>query len=206
MTSPPAGPPGNPQPGYPPYGYPAPVPPGYRVVAPPARAPGGQPLASFGDRLAAYLIDAAILTGLLLLLILPLFGILFVTVLRGSMDLDADGTLADDPAVLPIIGPMLAVYAGAFLGSIGLSYIYHVEMMFRTGQTVGKRALRLQVVPLHPGRQLDRPLAVKRFLAQVLGSFIPFFAYVDGLWQLWDKPYQQCLHDKAADTVVVKLA
>jgi hypothetical protein len=28
---------------------------------------------------------------------------------------------------------------------------------------------------------------------------------VDGLWQLWDKPFQQCLHDKAAGTVVVKL-
>jgi len=28
---------------------------------------------------------------------------------------------------------------------------------------------------------------------------------VDGLWQLWDKPFQQCLHDKAAGTVGVKL-
>ena len=28
--------------------------------------------------------------------------------------------------------------------------------------------------------------------------------WLDGLWQLWDKPLRQCLHDKAADTVVVK--
>ena len=29
---------------------------------------------------------------------------------------------------------------------------------------------------------------------------------VDGLWQLWDKPYLQTLHDKAAQTVVVKVS
>ncbi|MEU3454082.1 hypothetical protein ABZ671_10820 [Micromonospora sp. NPDC006766] len=28
----------------------------------------------------------------------------------------------------------------------------------------------------------------------------------DGFWQLWDKPWQQCLHDKFAGTVVVKVA
>jgi hypothetical protein len=36
-------------------------------------------------------------------------------------------------------------------------------------------------------------------------QFIPFLGLIDGLWQLWDKPLQQCLHDKAAQTVVVKL-
>ena len=34
---------------------------------------------------------------------------------------------------------------------------------------------------------------------------MPFLSYVDGLWQLWDKPYQQTLHDKAAKTVVIKV-
>ena len=40
----------------------------------------------------------------------------------------------------------------------------------------------------------------------VAGGLIPFFSYVDGLWQLWDKPYLQTLHDKFAQTVVVKVA
>ena len=34
---------------------------------------------------------------------------------------------------------------------------------------------------------------------------MPFFSYLDGLWQLWDKPFLQTLHDKAAQTVVVKV-
>jgi hypothetical protein len=34
---------------------------------------------------------------------------------------------------------------------------------------------------------------------------VPFLSYLDGLWQLWDKPYLQCLHYKFAQTVVVKV-
>jgi len=30
-----------------------------------------------------------------------------------------------------------------------------------------------------------------------------FFMLLDDLWPLWDKPWQQALHDKAAKTVVV---
>ena len=33
----------------------------------------------------------------------------------------------------------------------------------------------------------------------------PFLGYLDGFWQLWDKPYRQCLHDKWPRTVVVKV-
>ena len=35
---------------------------------------------------------------------------------------------------------------------------------------------------------------------------VPFLALVDGLWQLNDKPYRQTLHDKAAGTIVIKVA
>jgi hypothetical protein len=49
-------------------------------------------------------------------------------------------------------------------------------------------------------------MAAKRYLVQhVAGTFVPFFSYIDGFWQLWDKPYLQTLHDKAAQTVVVKV-
>jgi hypothetical protein len=34
----------------------------------------------------------------------------------------------------------------------------------------------------------------------------PLAGFGDGLWQLWDKPWQQCLHDKFAGTVVVKVS
>ena len=34
---------------------------------------------------------------------------------------------------------------------------------------------------------------------------LPFFRWIDGLWQLWDQPYKQCLHDKWPGTVVIKV-
>ena len=78
--------------------------------------------------------------------------------------------------------------------------------MHRTGQTVGKKVMKLRVVPIDPSATLTRGMAGRRYLVQfVAGSFVPFLSYLDGLWQLWDKPYQQCLHDKVAETVVVKV-
>jgi hypothetical protein len=32
-----------------------------------------------------------------------------------------------------------------------------------------------------------------------------YVGLLDPLWCLWDKPYRQCLHDKPAKTVVVKV-
>jgi TctA family transporter len=39
----------------------------------------------------------------------------------------------------------------------------------------------------------------------IIGILVGVFVLVNVLWQLWDKPLQQCLHDKAAGTVVVKV-
>ena len=84
---------------------------------------------------------------------------------------------------------------------------YDVEYMHRSGQTLGKKVMKIRVMPIDPSRTLTRGMAVKRYLVQFVAcAFVPFLSYVDGLWQLWDKPYQQTLHDKAAQTVVVKVS
>jgi hypothetical protein len=82
-----------------------------------------------------------------------------------------------------------------------------VEYQLRhNGQTVGKRVMKLWVTPVAPAEQLVRTHLVKRWAVQnLVAQVVPFFGLLDGLWQLWDKPLQQCLHDKAAQTVVVKL-
>jgi len=49
-------------------------------------------------------------------------------------------------------------------------------------------------------------MAFKRYLVQHVATFfVPGLNWIDGLWQLWDKPYRQCLHDKFAETLVIKL-
>jgi len=112
-----------------------------------------------------------------------------------------DGTPAE-PDVLAFLGPLLLLELALFLVMMVLAYLFHVEMMFRSGQTLGKRIMKIRVVPIDPARTaLTRGTAFRRFVP----TLIPMFNYVDGLWQLWDKPYQQCLHDKFAGTVVVKV-
>jgi uncharacterized RDD family membrane protein YckC len=194
------------QPGHRP-GYPAP--PGYplppRYVPPrPALAPNGQPLASFLDRLLAYLVDVAVFVVVSLVLMIPAFVVVFAVV-PGMFDVRPDGTIAE-PSFFEVFASVVVLYGGLVLVMLGLAYVYYVEMMFRSGQTLGKKAIKIRVVPLNPATPFTRKLAAKRFLVQVVaGTFLPGFSYVDGLWQLWDKPYQQCLHDKFAGTAVVKV-
>ncbi|MBQ1052079.1 RDD family protein [Micromonospora sp. C51] len=227
-AAPPAGPPQvpaqwappvQPPPGQPgPQGYASqppwpvgPPPPGWAAgPPPPVLSPGGQPLASFGDRLLAYLIDTAIATGVLMVLFVPIFLVFWLRTLSTLNWTNPDGTPAEpDLATMftDVMLPMLLLQAGLVVLSLGLYWLYHVEYLKRTGQTLGKKVMGLQVVPFDPTATLDRRMAGKRYLAQFVGgSLVPGGSYVDGLWQLWDKPWQQCLHDKFAGTVVVKVS
>jgi uncharacterized RDD family membrane protein YckC len=177
-------------------------PPGY---LPTPMSPGGQPLASFLDRLLARLIDGLIIGAVAVVVMVPLF-IAFFAFVFNNVEMDASGNPTDEDAGL-FFGGFFLLYALVFLLVFAAQYIYDVEMMFRSGQTPGKRVMKIRIVPLDPRERLTRGMAGKRFLVQtVAASCIPLLSIVDGLWQLWDKPYQQCLHDKFATTVVVKVA
>ncbi len=115
---------------------------------------------------------------------------------------------------------------GAFLASLLISLLvgatwiaYEFLMLKQRGQTVGKIVMGIKVVPV--GGTLDAgglgtDVAIKRAgvlwgppqllqwvpLVSWIGSI---FYLVNVLWQFWDKPLQQCLHDKAANTIVVKI-
>jgi uncharacterized RDD family membrane protein YckC len=174
------------------------VPPPASRVQPPPLSPGGHRLAEFGDRLGAFIIDGLILGAISLVLLLPLYLYMFFNVLN------LDPYAQPDP--FDVVGPFLLLGLAALVVILGVRYLYEVEAMFRSGQTIGKRALKLRVIPLDPSLPLDRTMAFKRFLVQfVATSIVPGLNWIDGLWQLWDKPYRQCLHDKWAQTVVIKI-
>jgi uncharacterized RDD family membrane protein YckC len=81
------------------------------------------------------------------------------------------------------------------------------QVLHRAGQTLGKRIMKIRVIPLDPRIPLTWLIAFKRYAAQFLpAAFTWFYALIDDLWPLWDKPFQQALHDKAAPTVVVKVS
>jgi len=152
----------------------------------------------------AWIIDQAILTVAALVVAVPAFLAVFFAVLQPAID---DSSVDNSALPVRFWVALVLLEGGLFVIVVVLQYLYEVEMMFRSGQTVGKRALRLRVTPIDPGRRLTRGDAAMRFLIQFgVGAFVPFFTLVDGLWQLWDKPYLQTLHDKAAQTVVIKVS
>jgi uncharacterized RDD family membrane protein YckC len=165
-------------------------------------APNGQPLGDFGERLVAYLLDSLLLTFVSMIFTVPFAFYFFVEVWAPAM---ADAETSTEPP-WAAIGGFVLVQVGIVVVMLLVAYVYFVEVMLRSGgQTLGKRVMKLRIVPLDPAARLGRGMAVRRYLVQYIAGFVvPFFSYLDGLWQLWDKPYRQCLHDKWAQTVVVK--
>jgi uncharacterized RDD family membrane protein YckC len=163
-------------------------------------SPSGQRLAEFGDRLLAFIIDGLIIGALIAVVTIPIY----VTLISYLVDRTAPAAASFD--VSDVLVPVLLTVALITVLALLLTYVYEVEAMFRTGQTVGKKAMKLRIIPVDPARTLTRQMAFKRYLVQhVATNFVPGLNWIDGLWQLWDKPYRQCLHDKFAETLVIKL-
>jgi uncharacterized RDD family membrane protein YckC len=187
----------NPTPSAPGYTPPA-HPPIYATAYPPAGgvAPNGAPLANFGRRLAARIIDWLIVSAIYLVVTFALrVAVRLVTrstvALRSDPDLYLSAFILFELALLAV----LALWV----------YFYEVELVLRrAGQSPGKRLMKLCITSLDPGRPLDRAALARRWGAALAIGLVPFGVLVDGLWQLWDQPYRQCLHDKLAPTVVVK--
>jgi len=176
---------------------PAPPRPGYTVPSTAYRtalqpvAPGGQPLAEFWQRLVARLVDALLLTAPVVVL-----QIIGLVVLLLTVDLSRPEQF---------LVPWAVIVVATLALSVAETYWYEVIFMPRTGQTVGKRLMGLRVLRLADGELPDRGTATRRWLLGQLAPLVaPYFSWADGLWQLWDQPYRQCLHDKAADTIVIK--
>lgn len=171
------------QSGYPQQGYGQPGP-------PPGVAPSGQPLAQPTDRLIARIIDAVLITVVTIVLIGLLVGV-------GIAATQGDSGLAE--VAITVLAIM--IYPLIF----GAHYLYEVEYAKRTGQTFGKKMMKIAVVPLNPHQPLARGILAKRWLVTLGCGFVPGLGLLDALWCLWDEPLKQCLHDKWPQTVVVKL-
>jgi uncharacterized RDD family membrane protein YckC len=157
-----------------------------------AQQPGwtGQPLASWGSRLGAYLIDA-------LILIVPIvvLTIIVVAIAAGS----------DTGAVVTgILG---------FLAYLAIAFVYAPVLMARegpnNGQTWGKQMLGIRVVrdtgePMSFGWAALREIAVKGLAVTIASSIIPIIPwFLNYFWPLWDDQ-NRALHDMICSTHVVQ--
>lgn len=89
-----------------------------------------------------------------------------------------------------------------------LYFAYEGAMTAARGQTLGKMAVRIRAARLSDGA-VPGPAGWTRAAVYALPGVLtvvlvgPLFWLLNSLWCLWDRPYGQCLHDKAARTVVV---
>jgi uncharacterized RDD family membrane protein YckC len=143
------------------------------------------PLGGLGERLLARIIDW-------LLMLVPGFLLGSAIVLGSSIG-----------------NRYLVIVANAVAALLG--FVYEGLMLStRGGQTVGKKVMRIRVAVLADGSSpVGAPAWIRAavfWLPNTLASLcLPsLFSLLDILWCTWDRPYRQCLHDKAAKTVVVR--
>ncbi|KUF17148.1 RDD family protein [Streptomyces silvensis] len=146
---------------------------------------GMPPLADSGKRVLARIIDM-ILVGIVVWLLTLLFG-------TNEYDLDPDKVEAGKSFGQSLLAAVLYMAYDSFFIS-------------RTGQTLGKKWMKLRVANLNDGATPTMQTALVR--SAVL--WLPFafccaciWTAICGGWSFFDKPYKQGLHDKAAKTVVV---
>jgi uncharacterized RDD family membrane protein YckC len=203
----PAGQPGYAQPGYAqpaPYGSPyQPYPgTGYGYTA---KDPS---LAEWWQRLLARIIDGLVMSVLIIPLWIPVFSSL-VNKLRNINNQYAGNT--NSPAAQAAISHVIGQFFGEIflvaIAALVIAVAYDWLQHGLWGQTLGKRALGTMVVTADTRSKISAGAAGGRAAVYVLPPLVPIvgglFALLNELWLLWDQQ-RQCLHDKAAHTVVIK--
>ncbi|WP_428963294.1 RDD family protein [Micromonospora fluostatini] len=210
--------PGAPGPGQPPwpgYGPPAPGwPQQHWAVRPPEPRPHGFALAGFGARLVARLIDFgivfllnAVVNGWFVWRYIDEITPYWQEVFRRAMAGDSS------TAGLPPPGDQAGgLQIAILLIATALWFAYEVPAMAASGQTFGKRVMRIRAVSMTEDKPLGFGRALRRWNTLGLPTLLWYccglglvLQLIDALSPLFDHPLRQALHDKRAQTVVVQV-
>lgn len=200
----PAGvPPQGGYPGHPGYGYPAqqgypgqgyPGYPGPQMGGP---LPGMPPLASWGARVGALLLDMLIVNLVPMGLLFAGYIQLVVKVAHHQDACDQAGTIdCGAPHIPPAAIGMIII--GGLLSLVGALYLTYREGS--TGQTPGKKIVGIRLLREYDGSTLGFGLAFGRRLLHFIDGAACYLGY---LWPLWDDK-RQTFTDKIVHTVVIK--
>ncbi|SCG75655.1 RDD family protein [Micromonospora humi] len=194
----------------PPPGWPYPQWPG----RPPIPRPHGLPLASYGARLVARLIDLGVVF-LLNALVNGWFVWKYVEAispyLRETMRRAVNGDTSTEglPQIDDQAGGLQVVI---LLIATALWFAYEVPSMAARGQTFGKRVAGVRALPVEADQPLGFGRAFRRWSTLGMPTLLWYccglglvLQFVDAVSPLFDQPLRQALHDKRAQTVVVQL-
>jgi len=188
-----------PGPEQPPVGGQVPPPPGYQPPPAPGQgAPAAYPpvgpmagYASWWSRVGASVID-----GLISVAIAAVPAIIGLVILGKT----ATTTTTDGYTTVEGAHPAGFLFLGlAYAAAIAFGIWNTVFRQGRQGQTLGKKALGIQVVRDGTGEFLG---AGKAFLRMLVAAIVGSVCFLNYLWPLWDAR-KQTWHDKIVGSVVI---
>jgi uncharacterized RDD family membrane protein YckC len=152
--------------------------------------------ASYGRRMVASVLDALVVVWPMLIALV----VLIVGIANAPMDYDDNTVDLSSGWVVAIVVSLIA----CGVVSLGLTIWNTCIRQGRTGQSVGKKVMRLALVDANTGTTTGGWRAFGRqAIAAALGQVtFGVFQLIDVLWPLWDKRGQRVV-DKMLGTVVV---
>ncbi|GGL33196.1 RDD family protein [Phycicoccus endophyticus] len=157
------------------------------------------PVASFGDRALALLIDMAY--SLVFFVPMVVGIVLTVAGVPRETTYDADGVAHLVGGNGGLLAAGIAVIVLASLAAAVFNLWNRVWRMGRTGQSLGKRHTGLRLIDERTGQPVGAGTCLGRELLSGLVNQVVWLSY---LWMLWDDN-RQTLADKAVGSTVVKL-
>lgn len=149
----------------------------------------GPTYATFWQRFGARLLDE-------LLVGIPLIMVLVSILSQAGADAGAGFTAEDGDRLY-----------SAGLVTLAISALYEISLIALRGQTLGKMALGIKVVPAEGAGSVGWGWSSLRWLIPNAAARLPGLGSLLNLlvwaWMLWD-PRKQGLHDKAARTLVIR--
>ncbi|MGY1582774.1 RDD family protein [Streptomyces sp. MN13] len=154
--------------------------------------------AGFGKRLAARLIDTVVVAGVTAVAAVPLGGKALDHV-QGKVD---QAKLSGETVTVWLLDGTTSAYLGIVVAVLLVAgVLYEALPTAKWGRTLGKRLLGLEVRDIEAHEPPSFGAALRRWLVYSVPGLL-CVGLVGVLWCLFDKPWRQCWHDKAARTFV----
>ncbi|MES5823591.1 RDD family protein [Streptomyces sp. RG80] len=161
------------------------------------RAASARP-AGLGKRLTARLLDTVVLLGVTGAAAFPL-GIKALDHVNEKIDA---AKLSGETVTVWLLDGTTSVYLGVVLAVLLVfGVLYEALPTAKWGRTLGKKLLGLEVRDIEGGEPPSFGAALRRWLVYSVPGLLAI-GVVGVVWGLFDRPWRQCWHDKAAHTFV----
>ncbi|MEW2044424.1 RDD family protein [Streptomyces sp. NPDC005476] len=154
--------------------------------------------AGLGKRLAARLVDTLVLAAVTAAAAVPL-GVRALDHVDQKVDA---AKLSGEKVTVWLLDGTTSAYLGIVLAVLlGFGVVYEALPTARWGRTLGKKLFGLEVRDIGGGEPPSFGAALRRWFVYSVPGLLGI-GVVGVVWGLFDKPWRQCWHDKAAHTFV----